>query len=462
MTDLRHLPTGAEIRLCAAPQRLFVPLLRRGLPGALPCVQVGERVAAGELIGRRVHASGCDVPAPLGGRIEAVMERPALRAPWRSQPCVVVDCDPSAAEQPPFPAWPDWTQRTPQALRQRLRDSGAATLQRLANMPPADVLLLDASEPLDAAPRQGTLLRQRPQQVIDGARMLARALGATRIVLLTHAPVALVADQDIAIAELPAHWPRPGRRARETAALGAAASSQRIAHCPATAAHDAWRAVAQGRHASHRLIHVDGVPGAGLYEVALGTPISHLIEHAGGYPADARALLGGGLRDGLPLPHDDLPIDHDSRALTVLGGALPAANVESPCIRCGDCADACPEALRPWRLLEAVERHDIEALVAEALDDCVHCGACTSVCPSRIDLNARLAQGHEWLDEEVHQRLLADAARERHLARQARQLRVQEEQMAAQAVRKEAASASAVLAAIARAKARRENPDAAP
>jgi electron transport complex protein RnfC len=130
-----------------------------------------------------------------------------------------------------------------------------------------------------------------------------------------------------------------------------------------------------------------------------------------------------------------------------------------PCIRCGDCAQACPAGLQPQQLLRDLLRETPGAAQAHGLLACEECGACDRACPSRIELRARFVEAKQ--QARVRERVLAEAADAR--ARfEARGLRLQRE--AAERSEREAAlkqdlgSSDAVAAAIARAQAKRRPP----
>lgn len=130
-----------------------------------------------------------------------------------------------------------------------------------------------------------------------------------------------------------------------------------------------------------------------------------------------------------------------------------------PCIRCGDCADACPRALQPQLLWQHARSGHADRLVADGLDTCVECGRCDAVCPSRLPLVATFRTAKAELAARAA--LLAQAAvsRARYEARGARLIRDAAERARRDEERKSAvATPDAVAAALARARAKRGTP----
>ncbi|MCY4266197.1 MAG: 4Fe-4S dicluster domain-containing protein, partial [Gammaproteobacteria bacterium] len=75
------------------------------------------------------------------------------------------------------------------------------------------------------------------------------------------------------------------------------------------------------------------------------------------------------------------------------------------CIRCGYCAEVCPENLLPQQLLSYSKVGDTEAQLQLSLTNCTECGDCEQVCPSNIGLvehfrNSKLVLTNETLVSE--------------------------------------------------------------
>ena len=130
-----------------------------------------------------------------------------------------------------------------------------------------------------------------------------------------------------------------------------------------------------------------------------------------------------------------------------------------PCIRCGDCAAACPENLQPQLLLWDIRAGKLQHARDDGLLECSECGRCDAACPSHIPLLRQFRDAMTGIRERDAQALEANAARERFERRDARLEREAIERAERDvALTQQAASTDAVAAAIARAKAKRQQP----
>ena len=128
-----------------------------------------------------------------------------------------------------------------------------------------------------------------------------------------------------------------------------------------------------------------GVLDPGTWRVRIGTPVDWLVAQAGGYADDAARLVVGGPMMGRAQANDAVPVTKASHCVLVLtAGELRDPAPELPCIRCGDCAAACPASLLPQQLHWHLRAGDWDAVAAHALCDCIECGL----------LRARLPQPH--------------------------------------------------------------------
>lgn len=346
--------TAAAIRECPLPAVLRVPLLQHAGEPASARVQVGDSVRAGQLLAQMMDGRGASVHAPADGRVIAI-ETAALTAPQGlSAPHVMMEVAPRQDTMRRLPTL-DWQTATPASLVERVRECGIVGMGG-AGFPSADKLAVDREwliingaecEPWIAC--DDRLLRERAEAVVMGARVLRRAVSAQRVVLAVesamtqaHAACAAALERagagDVELVAVPTIYPEGGERQLikvltgcEVPRGGLPRDIGVLVHNVGTA-HATWQAVAHGEPLLRRIVTVTG-PGVatpGNWDVAIGTPIAHLIEQAGGYtPAAARLLVGGPLM-GTALPHDEFPITKTSNCVLVLS----AAQLRDPLSEC--------------------------------------------------------------------------------------------------------------------------------
>lgn len=470
---------SSAILPCPLPPRLQVSLQQYGGVAATACVRVGDHVVRGQKIADAPD-HGVDVFAPASGRIMQLSGSPL--------PSVSIECDDSQRPAQTLTPLDPWL-TDESALRRRLREAGivglgGATFPTAEKMQATQVLLVingAECEPYIAC--DDALLRSSADAVVLGGRLLARLCGATRILLAVEdamvdaASACRVAiDRDgasaIELVRVPTVYPEGGERqlievltGREVPIGGLPRDIGIVVQNVATAAA-AWRAAVHGEVLVSRVVSVTGrgVVAPGNFAVPFGTPVAHLVLQAGGYTPDAARLLIGGPMMGRALPDDSVAIDAASNCVLVLGEQdLRDPAAEMPCIRCGDCASACPARLQPQQLLWHARADRLDRLSDEGLFACIECGCCDLACPSHIPLTQQFRVAKTRVRIEQGRVATALAAGARYEQRTSRLQRLADERVARDAERTQAASSGdAVAAAIERAKAKRQQGKDAP
>lgn len=130
----------------------------------------------------------------------------------------------------------------------------------------------------------------------------------------------------------------------------------------------------------------DDLNKPGNYLVPLGTPLSHILEHAEFTGNEAELILGGPMM-GMPAGFINTPVKKGTGAVLVLDKRATKRDDILPCIKCSQCLQACPINLNPSELgmLAAKRQYDVMEEKYH-LNDCFDCGCCSYVCPSNIPL----------------------------------------------------------------------------
>ena len=174
------------------PEQLIVHLLQQYGKEAEATVETGQKVLKGDEIGCFTQLGGGYVHAPSSGIVQAVARRPISHPSGADGCCIVIE--PDGLDQwkrlEPLTDWPD---ADPALLRQKIRNSGIVGLGG-AVFPTAcktdeafkrgiHTLILNGSECEPYISCDEMLMREEPDSVILGAKILQLAIGATRIVI---------------------------------------------------------------------------------------------------------------------------------------------------------------------------------------------------------------------------------------------------------------------------------------
>ena len=133
------------------------------------------------------------------------------------------------------------------------------------------------------------------------------------------------------------------------------------------------------------------VTGKGVKEpknllTRMGTPISALLEAAGGLPADAGKVINGGPMMGRAMVNLDSPVTKGCSGITVMSGRDAVRREASQCIKCAKCVAACPMGLEPYYLSKMTQKKGWDALEEQMITSCIECGCCQASCPSYLPL----------------------------------------------------------------------------
>ncbi|WP_018719294.1 electron transport complex subunit RsxC [Arhodomonas aquaeolei] len=446
----RAISTRHPVTAVPLPERLILPLgAALGAP-AQPCVSEGERVRAGQCLAEGEDPAVPPLHAPAGGRVAAITAHPAPHPSNLAVTSLVLETDPDAAAEPAWPALDAGAD--PAALRARVHAAGITGLGG-AGFPTAakladaagrvHTLVLNGAECEPWISCDDMLMRTRAAAVLSGGRLLARAVGAGRIVVALEADaeaaleaVTAAADDDVEVVTVPARYPAGGERQLVQALTGQEVPAGDL---PTTlgilcqnvgTAEAVHRAAVEGRALTHRYVTVtgDAVADPRVVLAPLGAPFSDLLAAAGGATPGLDRLIMGGPMMGFTVADPAVPVVAATNCILAATTALcPPPQPALPCIRCGACAEACPASLQPQQLYWHARGGEVDTLAALGLGDCIECGACAYVCPSHIPLIQYFRHGKAEMADARQARTIAERARERYEARQARLAREAEE-----------------------------------
>ena len=410
-----HKERTSESAIVALPMpaALYLPLQQHIGAPAEPVVEAGAFVKKGQLLARAGGAVSAPVHAPTSGRIASIAEMTAPHPSGLPQMTIILEPDGKDewAELPlglsdPFKA-------DPSSIRQRVAEAGivgmggatfpSAVKLNLGTEKKLDILLLNGAECEPYLTCDDRVMREFAEEMIDGARIMAYALGAPKVVIaieenkpqaLSIVSEAAATQPNVEVVSVPAQYPMGSERhlvqaitGEETPARKLTADLGIVVHNVATA-RAVHHAVRFGRPLTSRVVTVSGgaIAKPQNVEVAAGGfglgPDRVLRRPVGSAPACRQWWA------------DDGP------AAAVPGGAGGQGHVRHPGLDRGRSQRAAGPALHSLRHL----RHHLPLRLGAGgnvglhpqgkpgcggrlgVRDCVSCGSCSYICPAHIPL----------------------------------------------------------------------------
>ncbi|MDX8355427.1 electron transport complex subunit RsxC [Cognatiyoonia sp. IB215182] len=478
----KFLTAETPIESMPLPSLIRLPLRQHIGAQAEPLVKRGDAVVKGQLIASARSTVSANVHAPTSGQVIAVGFFTAPHPSGLPVPTVTIRPDgqdswgPRLARMHPEDATaPELATRAAEAGIVGMGGAGfpAAVKLHLGQKFDLDTLIINGAECEPYLTCDDRLMREHAEEIVDGAAIMAKALGVKRLIFGVEANKAAaiaalsgyrnVLGYHIDIRVLPTQYPMGSGNhlvkiitGRETPARALSAELGVVVHNVATA-YAMHLAVRYGEPSLHRVVTVSGrgVKEPRNLRVLIGTPIKEILDHCGGLIGDQTQLVMGGPMMGFPVQSLRIPAIKSTSGILALTKAERRKSDAMPCIRCGSCVQACPAGLTPFEMNTRIQAENLDGAVEVGLMDCIACGCCTYACPSNIPLvqgfsyaKGRLAekQSQDHQREETKRLAAARTAREEAIAAAKREAMAKRKAQMAEKKRKEAEAKAAQAA----------------
>lgn len=396
------------------PESVNIPLSQHIGAPAVARVAKGDTVKVGQLIAEAVGFMSADIHASVSGVVTAVDLQP--NGQGIRQPMITIRRE---GDQ-----WAEEIDRSKELVREctlapseilmRIKRAGivgmggAAFPTHIKLSVPAgkrvEWLIINGVECEPYLTSDHRSMLERSEELLVGITILMRALGVERaaVGIENNKPDAIARLRELAaaypgirIVPLRVRYPQGGEKQLIAAVTGREVPPPPglpidvgAVVCNVSTTLAVYDAVQKNKPLVERVVTVTGRQ---LREpknllVRFGTPVSALLEAAGGLPEGEVRVLNGGPMMGRAMCNLSSPVVKGCSGVTVIGGAEARRGAESVCIKCAKCVSACPMGLEPYLLAKLARRQMWERLEGVWATNCIECGCCQFTCPAGIPL----------------------------------------------------------------------------
>jgi electron transport complex protein RnfC len=403
------LSAGRAIEVLPLPEQAFIPLNQNlGAPG-VPLVQKGEQVKTGQLIAKGEAFISSNVHSSVSGKvlkIDDLMDPSGYR-----RPSVVIQVEGDE--------WVPSIDRSETLVRnislsqkeiiEKIHEMGIVGLggatfpSHVKLMVPAgkkaEVLIINGVECEPYLTADHRLMLEKGAEILVGTSILMKGLGVERAIIgiennkpdaISNMSELSKSFQGITIVPLRVKYPQGGEKQLIKAVTGREVPSGKLPIEVGAVVNNVgtafavYEAVQKNKPLFERVVTITGksLKEPGNYLVRTGTPISMLIEKAGGLPDDTGKIIGGGPMMGKALLSTEIPVVKGSSGILILRKNESKRVPVIHCIRCARCVSACPMGLEPLLLAQYAQQEMWDDCERERVMDCIECGSCHYTCPS--------------------------------------------------------------------------------
>ena len=391
------------------PGTVTIPLSQHlGIP-ATPLVAKGDRVLTGQLIARGSGFISANIHSSVTGKVLKIDDM-IDSSGYRRKSIVIqteedewaegIDLDESIVRECDLDAAAIITKVNNMGV---VGLGGATFPSHVKLMVPkgkqANFLIINGVECEPYLTADHRLMLERGEEIMAGISIQMKALGVKQAIIGIEGnkPDAIRVMSELAagfsgirVEELEVKYPQGAEKQLIKAAIGREVPSGRLPIEVGCVVHNVgtafavYEAVQKNMPLIRRVVTVAGksLKHSSNFMVRIGTPVSALLEAAGGLPEDTGKVINGGPMMGKALNDLEVPVTKGTSGILVFTEEESHRKPELACIRCGRCTSVCPMGLEPYLLAVLADKKRDEDCEHERIMDCMECGSCMYICPS--------------------------------------------------------------------------------
>jgi len=394
------------------PERVYIPMRQHIGAPCIPTVSVGDQV----YIGTKIGDSDAPVSAPIHSSVSGIVEaiQPMAGMGGAVTDTVIIRLD---EEQRDDPNLRPVTVQTAEELVQAARDCGLVGLGgagfpthiKLKPSPdqPIDTLIINAAECEPYITSDYRACMEDGELILQGILTLLNTLQVKQVIIgvENNKPKAIEKlvelaetlhdpENRIRVMKLPSHYPHGAEKVLVQVATGRRIAMGKLpASVGCAVMNISGVAVLQhyintGMPLTRRRVTVDGwaVKTPKNLWIPIGMLLEDILPHVQLCAQPHKIILGGPMM-GQAQYTTHLPVVKQTNAILLFDKDNDLSEtIQSPCIRCGKCATACPMSLMPTLIERFAKTNDIENLRRVGVGVCMECGSCAFNCPAHRPL----------------------------------------------------------------------------
>ena len=407
------LSAQGEIITLPLPEQVTIPLSQHIGAPAVPTVKKGDQVKVGQIIGQAAGFISANIHSSVSGTVMSLDS--VIDASGYPRPAVTIkvegdEWDENILKDPINKQPGTFTKEEILAAISAagIVGMGGATFPTQVKLSPppgstAEVLIINGVECEPYLTADHRLMLEHGKELIVGIQLIMKTLGVKRTIVGIEnnkrdaieelGKLARLAD-GIEICPLKIQYPQGGEKQLIQATTGKFVPSGGLPIAVGSVVQNVgtvyavYEAVMKHKPLFERVVTVTGksLKEPGNYLCRIGTPISKLIEAAGGLPEDTGKVIGGGPMMGKALTNTNIPVTKGTSGILLMRQEESARKEYRNCIRCSKCVSVCPMGLEPYYLMLLGEHNKLEMLESEKIMDCIECGSCSFTCPANRPL----------------------------------------------------------------------------
>ena len=405
---LKRTAQMAPVRI-PVPKIVTIPMsMHIGRP-AKPVVKRGDEVKVGQLIAEADGYISAPIHSGVSGKVQKIDEM--MTAMGSKVPCIVIETDglQEVSETVEPPDVHD-TQSFVDAVRHSgsvgLGGAGFPTFVKFSingDLSVVNAVVINAAECEPYITSDTRTLIDRAEDVFAGIELLKKYLLVKRFVIgiegnkpeaIEKARKFAESTEGVEVQVLPPMYPQGGEKVLVYNTLGRMIPQGGlpldvgVVVINVTTLAFIAKYIETGMPLVEKCLTVEGsaVNEPKNVIAPVGTPISDVLEAAGGCKCEPAKVLYGGPMMGIAIPDLSAPILKNTNAIVAMDEREARPPKTTACINCGACLSHCPLRLDPREIARAYKKNEPEELKALCVDLCMECGCCSYVCPAKRHL----------------------------------------------------------------------------